>query len=82
MKQSVFILLLMLLMVACTSRNGLNDANNRDADSLIVTDSMRPDSLYHPSPDDFMDGDMLLHKTHSEADEQCIDACCGGHGQH
>ena len=30
MKQSVFILLLMLLMVACTSRNGLNDANNRD----------------------------------------------------
>ena len=58
MKQSVFILLLMLLMVACTSRNGLNDANNRDADSLIVTDSMRPDSLYHPSPDDFTDGHM------------------------
>ena len=49
MKQSVFILLLMLLMVACTSRNGLNDANNRDADSLIVTDSMRPDSLHHPT---------------------------------
>ena len=58
MKQSVIILLLILLMVACTSRNGLNDANNRDSDSLIVTDSMRPDSLHLPSPDEFTDGHM------------------------
>jgi hypothetical protein len=46
----------LLLTVSCTSRKSLNPDNISDVDSIAITDSMRPDSLHHPSPDEFMDG--------------------------
>ena len=36
----------------------MNDASVSDVDSVTVLDSLRPDSLHHPSPDELEDGHM------------------------
>ena len=41
----------LLLIVSCTSRKSLNPDSVSDVDSIAITDSIRPDSLHHPSPD-------------------------------
>ena len=46
----------LLLIVSCTSRKSLNPDNISDVDSIAITDSIHPDSLHHPLPDEFMDG--------------------------
>lgn len=46
----------LLLIVSCTSRKSLNPDSISDVNSIAVTDSIRPDSLHYPSPDEFMDG--------------------------
>ena len=43
----------LLLIVSCTSRKSLNPDNISDVDSIAITDSIHPDSLHHPLPDDF-----------------------------
>lgn len=48
---------ILLLMVSCTSRKSPDNANISDADSIAVMDSLRPDTLHHPSPDE-LDGHM------------------------
>ena len=46
----------LLLIVSCISRKSLNPDNISDVDSIAITDSIHPDSLHHPLPDEFMDG--------------------------
>ncbi len=48
----------MLFMVACNSRKNANDVPQDDAEIVAGTDSLRPDTLHHPSPDEFEDGHM------------------------
>ena len=55
MKNVYYILILASLLLACNSRKNADDTNQNGIED-IVTDSMRPDSFHHPSPDEFMDG--------------------------
>ena len=55
MKNVYYILILASLLLSCNSRKNADDTNQNGIED-IVTDSMRPDSLHHPSPDEFMDG--------------------------
>ena len=48
----------MLFIVACNSRKNANDVPQDDAEIVAGTDSLRPDTLHHPSPDEFEDGHM------------------------
>ena len=48
----------LLLISACTSRKSVNPDSISDVDSIAITDTIRPDSLQHPSPDEFTDGHM------------------------
>ena len=48
----------MLFVVACNSRKNANDVSQDDAEMVAGTDSLRPDTLHHPSPDEFEDGHM------------------------
>ena len=58
MKRLIYIIGgILLLMVSCTSRKSPDNANISDADSIAVMDSLRPDTLHHPSPDE-LDGHM------------------------
>lgn len=43
----------LLPIISCTSRKSLKPDNISAVDSIAVIDSLRPDSLHHPSPDDF-----------------------------
>ena len=45
-------------MASCTSKKSPNITNVSDMDSVAVMDSMRPDTLHHPSPDEYKDGHM------------------------
>lgn len=45
------------LLLSCNSRKNANDTAPNDIED-IVTDSMRQDSLHHPSPDEFTDGHL------------------------
>ena len=57
MKNVLYILILVSFMLSCNSRKNANDTNPNSIED-VVTDSMRPDSLHHPSPDEFGDGHM------------------------
>ena len=58
MKRLIYIIGgILLLMVSCTSRKSPDNVNISDADSIAVMDSLRPDTLHHPSPDE-LDGHM------------------------
>ena len=57
MKNVYYILILASLLLSCNSRKNVNDTDSYDIEG-VVTDSVRPDSLYHPSPDEFTDGHM------------------------
>ena len=48
----------LLFMVSCNSGKSPHDAAPSDADSIAVMDSLMPDTLHHPSPDEFKDGHM------------------------
>ncbi len=45
----------MLFMVACNSRKSTSDVNT---DDVNIMESVRPDTLHHPSPDEFKDDHM------------------------
>ncbi len=47
------------LLLSCNSRKNANDTNPNGMEDVVI-DSMRPDSLHHPSPDEFTDGHMTL----------------------
>jgi len=57
MKSVLYILIMMSLLLSCNSRKDANDTNPNGMKD-VITDSMRPDSLHHPSPDEFTDGHM------------------------
>ena len=57
MKNVLYILILVSFMLSCNIRKNANDTNTNSIED-VVTDSMRPDSLHHPSPDEFGDGHM------------------------
>ena len=57
MKNVLYILILVSLLLSCNSKKNANDTNPNGIED-VVTDSMRPDSLHHPSPDEFTDGHM------------------------
>ena len=48
----------LLFMVACNSRKNVNDISTSDMKDVVLSDSLRPDSLHHPLPDEFEDGNM------------------------
>jgi len=55
MKNVLYILIMVSLLLSCNSRKNANDANPNGMEDVVI-DSMRPDSLHHPSPDEFTDG--------------------------
>ena len=55
MKNVLYILIFVSLLLSCNSRKNTNDTNPNSIED-VVTDSMRPDSLHHPLPDEFGDG--------------------------
>ena len=57
MKNVLYILIMMSLLLSYNSRKNANDTNPNGMED-VVRDSMRPDSLHHPSPDEFTDGHM------------------------
>ena len=57
MKNVLYILIMVSLLLSCNSRKNANDTNPNGMED-VVRDSMRPDSLHHPSPDEFTDGHM------------------------
>ena len=60
MKRSTYFIYVvaMLFMVACNSRKGSGDVFQTDMENVADTDSLRLDTLHHPSPEDFEDGHM------------------------
>ena len=48
----------LLFMVSCNSRKGANSTPFSDMENVLVSDSLRPDTLHHPSPDEFDDEHM------------------------
>ena len=48
----------MLFIVACNSRKSSSDVFQGDMENVADTDSLRSDTLHHPSPEDFEDGHM------------------------
>ena len=48
----------MLFMVACNSRKSSGDVFQSDMENVADTDSLRLDTLHHPSSEDFEDGHM------------------------
>lgn len=52
MKEVLYILIFASLLQSCNNRK---NANNTNSNGMVVTDSMRPDSFHHPSPDEFTD---------------------------
>jgi len=57
MKNVLYILILVSLLLSCNSRKNANETNPNGIED-VFTDSMRPDSLHHPSPDEFTDGHL------------------------
>ena len=57
MKNVLYILIMVSLLLSCNSRKNANDTNPNGMEDVVI-DSMRPDSLHHPSPDEFGDGHM------------------------
>ena len=57
MKNVLYILIMVSLLLSCNSRKNANDTNPNGMEDVVI-DSMRPDSLHHPSPDEFTDGHM------------------------
>ena len=61
MKKGKFIIyaaFTMLLIAACNSKKTGNDIYQSDVEDVELSDSLRPDSLHHPSPDEFGEGHM------------------------
>ena len=48
----------LLILTSCTNGKSNNVANGSDMDSIAVMDSMMPDTLHHPSLDEFKDDHM------------------------
>ena len=48
----------MLFVLACNNRRSTSDIPQDDAENVVDKDSLRPDTLHHPSPDEFEDGHM------------------------
>ena len=57
MKNVLYILIMVSLLLSCNSRKNANDTNPNGMEDVVI-DFMRPDSLHHPSPDEFTDGHM------------------------
>ncbi len=57
MKKILGILALSLLLLSCNNRKNANDTNPNGIEDVVM-DSMRPDSLHHPSPNEFTGGHM------------------------
>lgn len=57
-KALIYIGITLLFVTSCTSRKGTNPDKVSNGDSVAVMDSMRPDTLHHPSPDEYKDGHM------------------------
>jgi len=47
-----------LFMLACNSRKSSGDVFQSDMEIVVDGDSLHPDTLHHPSPEDFEDGHM------------------------
>ena len=61
MKKYKFIIyaaLALLIMGSCNSRKNGNDVSQSELEDVALSDSLRPDTLHHPSPDEFEDGHM------------------------
>ena len=54
---NICVAIALLAMVSCSGKKDTN-AYSSDVDSVALSDSLRPDSLHHPSPDEFEDGHM------------------------
>ena len=57
-KYIIYAALAMLFMMACSSRKSANVVPQSDVEDVTLSDSLRPDSLNHPSPDEFEEGHM------------------------
>ncbi len=55
MKKILYILIGVSLLLSCNNRK---NANNTNSNGMVVTDTIRPDSLCHSSLDEFTDGHM------------------------
>ena len=51
---------LLLGMMSCSDKKNSKETYPSNVDSVAVLDSLRPDTLHHPSPDEFEDGHMPL----------------------
>ena len=47
-----------LFIVACNNRKSSGDVFQSDMENIAETDSLLPDTIHHPSPEDFEDGHM------------------------
>ena len=59
MKKYKFIIyaaLALLIMGSCNSRKNGNDVSQSELEDVALSDSLRPDTLHHPSPAEFEDG--------------------------
>ena len=60
MKKCIYIIyaVAMLFLMACNNRKSADAVFQGDAENFVESDSLRPDTLHHPSPEDFEDGHM------------------------
>ena len=58
MKRYTYIIyaITILFVVACNSKKSGNYVFRDDMENIVDADSLRPDTLHHPSPEDFEDG--------------------------
>ena len=57
-KYIIYAAFALLFMLSCNSRKSGNDVSQSDVENFTVLDSLRSDTLHHPSPDEFEDGHM------------------------
>ncbi len=58
MKKNILVISLMILVVSCTGKKGTNEIVADDEQLVEVSDSVRPDTLHHPSMEEFDDDHM------------------------
>ena len=54
---NICVAIVLLAMMSCSGKKETN-VNPSDMDSVALSGSLRPDTLHHPSPDEFEDGHM------------------------
>jgi len=55
-KFTIYAVFSLLFIVACNSRKSANEVFQSDVEDVAMSDSLRPDTLYHPSPEEFEGG--------------------------